>query len=183
MRSPGSDFLVSAGVRARNLDELAVALLLLGLLARLFAAGLLALGLFGLDDVDAHLVEHREDVLELLGIDLFHQRVDLLVGDIAALLRGADQRLHGGVRPVDRRAVRRAFGTLLLQHLFLLRRYLGLACHDSPPPTLRPRRTLGLRLRRSEEEPRTSGRAESAPTAPSRSGHRSVRSAKATIPR
>src|SRR3984885_15115720 len=68
---------------ARNLDELALALLLLGLLARLFAAGLLGLGLFGLDDVDAHLVEHREDVLELLGIDLFHQRVDLVVGDVA----------------------------------------------------------------------------------------------------
>ena len=69
VRSPGSDFLVSAGVRARDLDELALALFLFGFLARLFG-GFLGLGFLGLDDVDAHLVEHREDVLDLLGIDL-----------------------------------------------------------------------------------------------------------------
>jgi hypothetical protein len=34
-------------------------------------------------------------------------------------------------------------GTLLLQYLFLLRRHLGLACHESPQPTLSPRRILG----------------------------------------
>jgi hypothetical protein len=41
-----------------NLDELAVALLLLRLLARLFRCGLFPFGLFGFDDVDAHLAEH-----------------------------------------------------------------------------------------------------------------------------
>src|SRR5277367_6130549 len=65
--------------------------------------------------------EHREDVLDLLGIDLFHQGVDLVMGDVATLLGGADQRLHGRVRPVEQGAVRRGLGTLLLQHLFLLR--------------------------------------------------------------
>jgi ElaB/YqjD/DUF883 family membrane-anchored ribosome-binding protein len=42
------------------------------------------------------------------------------MGDVTALLGGADQRLHGRVRPVEQRAVRRGLGTLLLQHLFLL---------------------------------------------------------------
>jgi hypothetical protein len=111
----------------RDLDELAVGLFLFRCLARLFG-GLLGLGF--LDDVDAYLAEHREDVLDLLGIDLFHQRFDLVMGDVATLPRGTDQRLHGPVRPVEQGAVRRGLGTLLPQHLFFLRRYLGLACHD-----------------------------------------------------
>jgi hypothetical protein len=110
---------------ARDLDELAVALLFFGFLARLFGR-FLGLGFFGLDDVDAHLAEHREDVLDLVGIDLFHQRVDLVLGEVPAFLGSADQRLQGRVRPVEQRAL----GTLLLQHIFLLRRYLGLACHE-----------------------------------------------------
>jgi hypothetical protein len=88
-------------------------------LARLFGG---LLGLAFLDDVDAYLAEHREGVLDLLGIDLFHQRVDLVMGDVATLLGGPDQRLHRPVRPVEEGAVRRGLGTLLLQHLFLLRR-------------------------------------------------------------
>ena len=91
--------------------------------------------LLGLDDVDAHLGEHREHVLDLLGIDLLggQHRVDLVVGDVAALLGGPDQLLDGGVGQVEQRqrAVR-GFGGLLLGRLillfFLLSR-LGLARH------------------------------------------------------
>src|SRR6266481_1416271 len=76
-----------------QLAALALALdLFLGLLARLLA---LFARLLGLDDVDAHLAEHREDILDLLGIDLFRQRVDLIIGDVAALLSGADELLDG----------------------------------------------------------------------------------------
>src|SRR5262249_57758888 len=52
-----------------DLDQLAALALglLLGLLALLFA---LFARLLGLDHVDAHLAEHREDVLDLLGIHL-----------------------------------------------------------------------------------------------------------------
>ena len=74
-----------------------------------------------------------EDVLDLLGIDLLRgqDRVDLVMGDVAALLGGADELLDGRVREVEQRAVRRGLGTLLLRHLFLLRRRIGLACHES----------------------------------------------------
>ena len=115
--------------------------LVVGLLARPFVV----VGLFGLDHVDAHFREHREDVLDLLGIDLLRGQngVDLVMGDVAPLLGGADQRLHGRIRQVKQRPVRRGLRTLLLQHLFLLRRYLGLACHESPRPTLSLRRILG----------------------------------------
>ena len=53
-----------------DLDQLAALAfgLLLGLLALFLSSS--SLGLLGLDHVDAHLAEHREDVLDLLGIDL-----------------------------------------------------------------------------------------------------------------
>src|SRR6516165_2161116 len=55
--------------------------------------------LFGLDHVDTHLAELRQNALDLLGIDLFRrqQRVDLVLGDITALLGAADQRVDGRV--------------------------------------------------------------------------------------
>ena len=82
-----------------HVDDLASFALLLLLLLRLLALFLSHLaGLLGLDHVDAHIAEHREDVLDLLGIDLFRQRVDLVMGDVAALLGAADQRLDGRVR-------------------------------------------------------------------------------------
>src|SRR3974377_1690952 len=84
--------------------------------------------LFGLDDVDAHLAELRQNVFNLLGIDFFgsQQRVNLVVGDITALLGGADQLLDGRAGKIEQRGL----VTLLLQHLLLLRRYLP--CHESP---------------------------------------------------
>src|SRR6516225_10124426 len=70
---------------------------LLSLFARLlsFFARLL-----GLDHVDAHLAEHGEHLLDLLGTDLLRgqHRVDLVMGDVAALLGGADELPDGPVR-------------------------------------------------------------------------------------
>ena len=109
-----------------DLDQLAA--FALGFLVGLLALLLAFVGrLLGLDHVDAHLAEHGEDILDLLRIDLLRQRVDLVMGDVAALLGGADELLDGGVREVEQWAVRRGLGTLLLRHLFLLRRHLG-AC-------------------------------------------------------
>src|SRR5262249_13214707 len=50
--------------------------------------------------LDAHLTEHGEHVLDLLGIDLLggQHRVDLVMGHVAALLGGADEFLDGRVR-------------------------------------------------------------------------------------
>src|ERR1035437_9806688 len=56
----------------------------------------------------------------------------LVVGDIAALLGAADQLLDRRVGKVEQGGL----GNLLLQHLFLLRRHLDLACHESPQSTL-----------------------------------------------
>ncbi len=70
---------------------------LLSLFARLLS---LFARLLGLDHVDAHLAEHGEHILDLLGIDLLRvqHRVDLVMGDVAALLGGADELLDGRVR-------------------------------------------------------------------------------------
>src|SRR5665213_2804272 len=116
-----------------DLDQLAFTLLLLvfGLLARALIFGL---GFLGLDHVDAHLTEHPQDVLDLLGLNLLRrqQRGDLVVGDIAALLGAADQLLDRRVGKVEQGGLE----ILILQHLFLLRRHLDLACHESPQSTL-----------------------------------------------
>ena len=67
------------------------------------------LGLFDLvlvDDVDAHVREHRHDVLDLLGGDFLRRqdRVQFFIGDVAALLGGLDQLLYGGIGKVEQRA-------------------------------------------------------------------------------
>ena len=58
--------------------------------------------------------------------------VDLVDGDVAALLGGLDHLLDAGIGEIEQRGL----GTLLLQHLYLLPRYLDLACHGSPQSTL-----------------------------------------------
>ena len=113
----------------RDLDELAgLGLLLLGLLAGL--AFLVGLGFLGLDHVDAHLAHHRQNVLDLLGGHLLrrHDRIELLVGHIAALLGLLDHLLDGGVGQIEQRQRGiGGLGRLLLRRLaFLLRRGLHL---------------------------------------------------------
>ena len=63
------------------------------------------LGFLGLDDVDAHLVHHRQHVLDLLGGDLLgrHDGVELFIGDVAALLGLLDHLLDGGVGEIEQR--------------------------------------------------------------------------------
>ena len=105
-----------------DLDQLAA--LAFRLLVGLLALPFLVRGrLLGLDHV-------CEDVLDLLGIDLLRgqDRVDLVMGDVVG---GADELLDGRIRQVERRAVGRGLGTLLLRHLFLLRRRIGLGCYES----------------------------------------------------
>ena len=80
-----------------DLDQFALGLVVLGLFLLAFLAGLV---LFLLDHVDAHFVEHREHVFDLIGGDFLrgHHGIDLVMGDVAALLGELDHLLDGGVR-------------------------------------------------------------------------------------
>src|SRR5215813_1910764 len=85
-----------------DLDEFAA--LALALLVRLFARLLsLFARLLGLDHVHAHLAEHGQHVLDLLGIDLLggQYRIDLIMGDVATLLGGADELFDRGVGEIE----------------------------------------------------------------------------------
>ncbi len=86
----------------RDLDEVAARLIVVVVVLAFFLAGFL-----GLDDVDAHLVEHREHVLDLLRSHFLGGKdaVELLVGHIAALLGILDHLPDGGIRKVEQRAV------------------------------------------------------------------------------
>ena len=74
--------------------------------------------LVGFDDVDAHVGEHRHRVFDLLGGDLLGGKhgVQLVDGDVAALLRLLDHLLDGGVGEIEQRAVvrRRRLRSLFL---------------------------------------------------------------------
>ena len=131
MRSAGSD-LVSAlasafcGTSARPSSSSAARLRLFGGLFRLV----------GLDDVDAHVGQHRHDVFDLVGRDFLgrQHRVQLVVGDVAARLGGFEQLLDGLIGKIEQRAV--ALGRLGrgLVLVFGLLGRLGCACHRCPSP-------------------------------------------------
>src|SRR5262249_12021411 len=118
-----------------DFDQLAA--LGLRLLVRLLALAFLLGRFLGLDDVHPHLAEHGENVLDLLRIDLLRgqNRVDLVVGNVTALLGGADELLDGRIGQVEQgeRRIWR-FGCLFLRRLFLFflfGRCLGLGRHAS----------------------------------------------------
>ena len=101
---------------------------LLGQLVGVFLGvgrGRLGLGLLGvlviLDDVDAHVGEHRHRVLDLLGGHFLRRqhRIQLVHGDIAALLGGLDHLLDGIIGKVEKRSVGCAFAFGLGLFLFL----------------------------------------------------------------
>jgi len=83
--------------------EIAGALLAVAFLLRGGRGGLLALLAF--DDVDAGLGEHRHGVLDLLGGHLIGRQggVQLVIGDITALLAARDHLLDGGGSGIDQR--------------------------------------------------------------------------------
>ena len=93
----------------RDLDQFVV-----GLVLGLFLGLFVAVGILGLGDVDAHVGEHRHDVLDLLrrrgvgGQDF----IELIEGHEAALLGLLDHLLDGGIRQVEQRR-RRVRGILL----------------------------------------------------------------------
>ena len=95
--------------RAGRLDDLAaLALLLLRLGGLLFRL----LRVLAVDDVDAHLAEHRVHVLDLVGRDLLGRQdgVQFVLGHPAALLGELQQPLDGGVGQIEKGAVGRFDG-------------------------------------------------------------------------
>ena len=102
--------------------------------------------LFGLHDVDAHLAEHGEDVLDLLGIHLlrWQHRVDLVMRDVSALLRRTNELLDGRIAQIEQgqRRVRRLRQFLFrrLVFFFFFSRWLRLARHAC---LLRAHRSVG----------------------------------------
>jgi hypothetical protein len=99
-----------------GLDHLGAGVLLLVvvLVGGLFGLALLAFGVFCLDDIDAHLAEHRHDVFDLFRGGRFGRQhgVERVEGDEAALLGGLDHLLDGGIVEIEQRQRRlgRAFG-------------------------------------------------------------------------
>ena len=85
------------------------------------------LGFVGIDDVDAHVGEHRHGVLDLLGGDLLRGEhlVQLVIGHKAARLRGLDQLLDRSVGHVEHGAVGR-----LRLGLLLILGFSGFGCHS-----------------------------------------------------
>src|SRR5262249_62164843 len=93
-------------------DLLAAGLLLRGFLTRVLI--LFRLGFLRFDDIDAHFIEHRQNVLDLLRGNAL--RVQQLLGDVAALFGEVDYFLDAGIRSVENRPIRR-LGYLLFRHL------------------------------------------------------------------
>jgi hypothetical protein len=100
---------------------------------RQYTTSMSSVGLLGLDHVDAHFSENRQDILDLLRIGFLRGQygVDLIDGDVAALLGAVDQLLDRRVGKVEQRK----------GHIASLRRpahvpfrgRLDIACHKSLP--------------------------------------------------
>jgi hypothetical protein len=91
---------VDVARRRAGLDFLAVGL---GI-----GVGLLVVAFFVVDDVDAHLGQHRHGVFDLLRGHFVGRQgfVQLVVGDVAALLGGFDHLFYGSIVEIEKRAVR-----------------------------------------------------------------------------
>ena len=76
-----------------------------------------------LDDVDAHVGQHRHGVLDLLGGHFLggQHRIEFVHGDIAALLGGLDHLLDGVIGKVEQRSIGTGFTFGLGLFLFLCR--------------------------------------------------------------
>ena len=96
------------------------------------------LGLVGVDDVDAHVGQHRHGVLDLLGGDFLGGKhlVQLVIGDEAARLRRLDQLLDRGIGHIQHGTVRS-----LRLRLLLILCFSGLGCHSSTPKRCRQRQS------------------------------------------
>jgi len=107
----------------------------------------LAMGLVGVDYIDAHIGKHRHGIFDLLGGDFFRREhfVQLVVSDKAAGLRRLDQLLDRRIGHVEHGTVR-SFGLRLL----LILCFSCLGCHSITPKRDRivsKRLALSLRIR------------------------------------
>ncbi len=105
VRSVGSERVVVVATARLRGDRPAARLFLVGLVG---AGGLLGfLALFRVDDVDAHVGQHRHRVFDLLGGHFLRRqhRVQLVIGDVAARLGGLQKFLDGLVGKIEQRAV------------------------------------------------------------------------------
>ena len=105
VRSVGSlSVVVTTALGAAAFDEVAAfGFLFLGAFGRRLGF----VGVFRLDDIDAHLVEHRVDVFDLLGGHFLRRQngVELVMRHKPALLRELDHPLDGGIGQIEQRAV------------------------------------------------------------------------------
>ena len=134
VRSAGSEAARRDSGRPARLDEFAAFGLFL-----VDALGAFLFRFFGVlvvDDIDAHLAEHRVHVLDLVGRDLLgrQDRVQFLLRHPAALLGDLEHPLDGGVAEIEKGAVRGLDNRRLA---FALR--LVLLCHRGVSVVPRPR--------------------------------------------
>ncbi len=114
-------------------------------------AGVGGLGLFALlvvlDHVDAHVGKHGHRVLDLLGGHFLRgqHRIQLVHGDIAALLGGLDHLLDSIIGKVEQRAIGGAFTFGLDLFLFLCRHSLSSPSGSVSKPRKLPRRSNRMR--------------------------------------
>lgn len=91
-------------------------------------AGGCFLGILVLDDIDAHIGQHRHRVFDLLGRHLFGRKngIQLVHRHIAALLGGLDHFLDRVIRKIEKRTVRRTVAFVFCFFVFF-----DFGCHLS----------------------------------------------------